>query len=155
MKTHTDELPDKIDAKESDYLYLKASKINGAGNGLYTSIQIYKNEVISLFKGEILSDAEAAKRVSNNEDGYFINMLDGTIMDSKHVKCFAKYANDAEGYMTLKFKNNSKISLDEDNNVCLIATRNIKISEEIFCGYGKPYWKKFRLISVPTSNIEN
>jgi hypothetical protein len=135
--------PDKIDAKEADYLYLKASEILGAGNGLFTSIQIYKNEVISLFKGEILSLAESALRAKNKKDGYFINMLDGTIMDSMDVKCFAKYANDAEGYASISCKNNAVIALDEDDRVCLVALRNIRVGEEIFCSYGKKYWKNF------------
>ena len=77
-------------------------------------------------------------------DGYFISMLNGSIMDSHHVKCYAKYANDAEGMAVLKFKNNSKIALDEDDNVCLVALRNITSGEEIFCGYGKPYWVNFK-----------
>ena len=55
MNNPTFEIPDNIDAKEADYLYLKSSGILGAGNGLFTSIKIYKNEVISLFKGDILS----------------------------------------------------------------------------------------------------
>lgn len=143
MNDHANEIPDVIDAKESEYLYLKVSKIAGSGMGLYTSIRIYRNEVISLFKGEILTEPEAALRAKNKMDGYFINMLDGTIMDSKNVKCFAKYANDAERYVTVKPKNNSKISLNEDEKVCLVALRNINIGEEIFCGYGKKYWKKF------------
>jgi SET domain-containing protein len=144
MKTYVDELPDKIDARESDYLYLNPSKLDNAGDGLFTSIRLYKNEIISLFKGEILSDQEAFLRAKNKLDGYFINMLDGTIMDSKNTHCFAKYANDAEGLAILKFKNNSKISLTEQNEVCLVALRTIKVSEEIFCSYGKPYWKKFK-----------
>jgi hypothetical protein len=143
MKT-IEELPDKIDAKESEYLYLKSSSIIGAGKGLYTSIPIYKNEVISLFKGEIISNKEALTRATFKLDGYFISMLDGTIMDSMQTHCFAKYANDSEGFKRTGFKNNSKISIDEDNKVCLIATRNIKKSEEIFCGYGKAYWKNFK-----------
>ncbi len=143
MSKHTNELPDRIDAKEADYLYLKPSGIIGAGNGLFTSIQIYENEVISLFKGEILSNKEAALRAKQHMDGYFINMLDGTIMDSMHVKCFAKYANDAEAYRKRLFKNNSKISLNEQDQVCLVALRDIKVSEEIFCGYGKKYWQNF------------
>ena len=144
MNNPTFEIPDNIDAKEADYLYLKSSGILGAGNGLYTSIKIYKNEVISLFKGDILSDKEAKQRANKNLDGYFISMLNGSIMDSNHVKCFAKYANDAEGMAILKFKNNSKISLNEDNNVCLVALRNIASGEEIFCGYGKKYWINFK-----------
>jgi SET domain-containing protein len=131
-----------IEASESDYLYTALSQLPNSGNGLFTAISIYKDEVISLFKGEILTELQAKLRAKQGNDNYFINMLDGSIMDSMHVKCFAKYANDAKGFSKSKFKNCAKISLDEDDNVCIIATRNIKMGEEIFCGYGKKYWMK-------------
>lgn len=137
------ESPDKIDAKESDYLYIKESQIPDAGKGLFTSILIYKNEIISVFKGEILSVEETEIRAKNGMDRYFINMLDGTIMDSMRVKCFAKYANDSKGLVKTNFKINSTITLDDDNNVCLVAIRDINIEEEIFCSYGNKYWRKF------------
>lgn len=132
----------QIEAVENDYLYIKTSQIPNAGNGLFTAITIYKDEIITLFKGEILSNEESEKRAQINADRYFINMLDGSIMDSMHTECFAKYANDTEGISTTQFKNNSKIALDDNDNVCIIATKNIKSGEEIFCGYGKKYWKK-------------
>ena len=131
-----------IDAKEEDYLYIQKSQIENSGNGLFTAIEIYKEEIISVFKGRILTNNEAASIVLLNNDKYFINLLDGTILDSNTVDCFAKYANDSNGFIKSKYKNNSKISLDEANNVCLIATKNIKSNEEIFCSYGKRYWKK-------------
>jgi hypothetical protein len=131
-----------IDAKEEDYLYIQKSQIENSGNGLFTAIEIYKEEIISIFKGKIITNTEAESIVKLNEDKYFINLLDGTILDSNTVDCFAKYANDSNGFIKSKYKNNSKISLDEDNNVCLIATKNIKSNEEIFCSYGKRYWKK-------------
>jgi uncharacterized protein len=132
----------QIEALEDDYLYIKTSQIANAGNGLFTAIKIYKEEIIALFKGEIISDTEAKLRASNGNDKYFINMLDGSIMDSMPTDCFAKFANDAEGLSLLNFKNNAKIALDENNNVCIIALKNIKPEEEIFCNYGKKYWKK-------------
>lgn len=131
-----------IDANEADYLYIQKSQIENSGNGLFTAIEIYKEEIISVFKGKILTNIEAESIVKLNEDKYFINLLDGTILDSNTVDCFAKYANDSNGFTKSKYKNNSKISLDEANNVCLIATKNIKSNEEIFCSYGKKYWKK-------------
>lgn len=134
----------KIEAPESDYLYIQDSLIPNAGKGLFTAIDIYPNEIISLFKGEILTNEEAQKRVSEGNDRYFINMLDDSILDSMNVDCFAKYANDAEAFSKLEFKNNSKITLDDDNNVCIIATKKIKSGEEIFCSYGVKYWKKHR-----------
>ena len=134
----------KIEAPESDYLYIQDSQIANAGKGLFTAIDIYPNEIISLFKGEILTDNEAQKRVSEGKDRYFINMLDGSILDSMNVDCFAKYANDAEAFSKLEFKNNSKITLDEDDNVCIVATKKIKSQQEIFCSYGVKYWKKHK-----------
>ena len=138
---------DRIDAKESDYLYINSSQIPFAGKGLFVSIPIFKHEVIAFFKGEQLSSAEAARRAKRGEDGYFINCLDGTILDSMHVRCFAKYANDPEasgpGFKKTTFKTNADISLDDDERICLIATRNLKAGEEVFCSYGKKYWLNF------------
>lgn len=131
-----------IEAEESDYLYFQTSQIENAGNGLYTAIDIYENEIISLFKGEVITDKEAAKRVLLKEDKYYINLLDGSIMDSMHTDCFAKYANDAEGTANGLFKNNALITLDDDDNVCIAATKAISSGEEIFCSYGKSYWNK-------------
>lgn len=138
--------PDRIDARESDYLYIAKSQIPNAGNGLYTAIPIYKNEIISIFRGEILSYHEANKRARKGNDKYFINMLNGSTMDSMHVRCFAKFANDAEGSIKTNFKLNSVISLDDNDNVCIIAKKDIKAGEEVFCSYGKKYWKKFNSI---------
>lgn len=134
--------PNSIETPEEDYLYIDISQLPNSGQGLYTAIPIYKDEIISYFKGEILSAAEAKSRADRKIDQYFINLLDGTIMDSKNTHCFAKYANDAQGFSKSDFKNNAKIGLDDNDWVCLIATKNIKAGEEIFCGYGKKYWER-------------
>lgn len=133
---------DSIEAKESEYLYCKDSQLPNAGQGLYTAVQLYKEETIAIFRGEILTDRQAASRVSKDEDRYFISMLDGKTLDSMHTDCYAKYANDVKGSSSSNFKNNAKIVQDEKKNICLIATRNILPNEEIFCGYGHRYWKK-------------
>jgi SET domain-containing protein len=136
----------KIQAEESDYLYIQTSQLPNSGKGLFTAIDIYKDEIISIFKGEILSDIQADLRAKNNANQYFMNLHNGSILDCKNTDCFAKYANDASGFSIPKFrdnfKNNAKITLDENNNVCLIAIRKIKSKDEIFCDYGKRYWKK-------------
>lgn len=140
-------MPDPIDAKESDYLYIAASQIPSAGKGLFSSILIFKDEVISYFKGEYLTSKEAVRRAKRKEDGYFINCLDGSILDSMHTNCFAKYANDPGASLTnmpkARFKTNAVISLDDEEKICLIAIRTIKAGEEVFCSYGKKYWQNF------------
>ena len=133
---------DTIQALESDYLYVATSQLPNSGKGLFTAITIYKDEIISEFKGEIVSDVEAEIRMKNGTDQYFMNLLNGSILDCRNTDCFAKYANDANGFSKSAFKNNAKITLDENQNVCLIAIRKLKSGEEIFCDYGKKYWKK-------------
>jgi uncharacterized protein len=132
----------KINAPESDYLYVQRSQLPHSGNGLFTSLPIYKDEIIAIFKGKVLNEIQAKAIADKGLDAYFINLLDGSIMDSRTVKCFAKYANDVLGSLHSGFKNNAKIALNEAGKVCLIATRKIKVEEEIFCSYGKRYWKK-------------
>ena len=90
--------PNKIQAEESDYLYIHTSQLPNSGKGLFTAITIFKEEIISLFKGEVLSDVEAEMRAKNKADQYFMNLLDGSILDCKNTDCFAKYANDASGF---------------------------------------------------------
>jgi uncharacterized protein len=137
--------PNSIDAPEKKYLFIQPSLIPLSGNGLFTAIKIYKDEIICCFKGEALTPLQAVLRAKKGNDGYFINMLDGTILDSKKTNCFAKYANDAQGFSKTNFLNNAKIALDENERVCLIATKNINEGLEIFCGYGKAYWAKHKI----------
>ena len=115
----------KIEAQEEDYLYVKSSQLSNSGNGLYTAITIYKEEIIALFKGEILSDTESEKRAKQDHNGYFMNLPNGRILDCRLTEGFAKYANDASGFSTSEFKNNAKITLDDNQNVCLIALKKI------------------------------
>jgi hypothetical protein len=144
LKKYSNIITYEIETEEQNYLHIKDSQIQGSGKGLYTMIPIYKDEVISIFKGEILSIEESLFRSEIGQDGYFINMPDGTIMDSNKIECFAKYANDAEGFLKSNLKINSKIALSEKGNVCIVAKRKILAGEEIFCCYGKNYWKKFQ-----------
>ena len=130
---------------ESDFLYLQVSNIPNAGTGLFTAIKIYKDEVVSIYKGEIITNKEAHSRAASGDDQYFIDISPARILDCKPVEGFAKYANDAKGREGDDFKNNTKITFKNRKQVCLIATRNIKAGEEILCSYGKEYWKKHGL----------
>jgi uncharacterized protein len=142
FKKYANTTTHKIAAREPDYLYTRESQIPGAGSGLFTAIPVYRHEVIAIFKGKILSDQEAALKAAKGKDAYFINMPDGTILDAIKKNSFAKYANDAAGLVKSAFRNNSKITLNEDGHVCVVASRKIKAGEEIFCSYGVNYWKK-------------
>ena len=76
-----------IDAKEEDYLYIHKSQIENSGNGLFTAIEIYKEEIISIFKGKIITNTDAESIVKLNEDKYLINLPDHTILRVMSVDC--------------------------------------------------------------------
>lgn len=133
----------KIDAVESDYLYIETSQIPNSGNGLFTAIDIYKDEMIAVFTGDFLYEFQALECSEKANDRYFIMMPDGLTLDSMNSDCFAKYANDASVNSETTLKNNAKIAFDDDGQVGLIASRKIKSGEEIFCSYGKVYWNKW------------
>jgi hypothetical protein len=137
---------DTIELPEKEYLYVKASNIPNAGNGLFTAIQIEDGEIIAVFKGELLNAKEALIRATLHHDDYFMNLPSGKTLDCKNKNCFAKYANDASGSKS-KFKNNALISMDERNRVVLVAKTAIEAGDEIFTAYGKAYWstRKHRL----------
>lgn len=129
---------DRIDSDESDYLYIATSQIPNSGRGLFTAIDIEKDEVISKFIGETLTDEQVSNRTDSVDDDYFMNLPNGDILDCKRTECFAKYANDAEGSDT-GFSNNCIITMVDDD-VVLVATRDINSGEEIFAEYGDNYW---------------
>ncbi len=131
---------ENIDAPETDYLFVKQSQIQNASNGLFTAINIFKDEIIAIYTGEILTNKEANLRAANGNNLYFMSMLNGKILDCMNSNCFAKYANDAGGFNSNKFKNNAKITINQKQQICLVAKQKIKAGEEVFCSYGKYYW---------------
>lgn len=134
--------PDGIQAEEADYLYTGPSRLAGAGQGLFTAITLFKEEVIALFHGERLSAKSANDRAGQGMDRYFMELPDGTVLDAMPVAGFAKFANDALGGPDLDLRNNAVIALDDSGRVCLRATRRIPAGEEVMCGYGKRYWER-------------
>lgn len=134
--------PDGIASPEADYLYTAPSGLVGAGQGLFTAIPLYKDEVIAVFHGERLSTEEARVRAALGLDRYFMELPEGTTLDAMEAEGFAKFANDAKGSASTSLRNNAKIALDDDGQVCLRATRRIREGEEVLCGYGKRYWQR-------------
>jgi SET domain-containing protein len=140
MCIFSNNFPDLIDVEEVEYLYIDTSLIIGAGKGLFTAITIHKNEIISIYKGELLQEKSANRRIELRQNDFFMNLPNGKILDAKNTDCFAKYANDAKGMQSSSYKNNALITVNHKNQICLVAKVNIKAGSEIFCSYGKAYW---------------
>lgn len=132
-----------IDAPEWDYLYTSPSHIPGAGLGLFTAISIYAGEHIARYTGRVLTDAVSDQLIAEGKDDYFLLLPDGRILDAGgDTKCAAAYANDAAGPVRIGRRNNACFDAVTQTHIVLLATRNIKAGEEIFCTYGARYWKK-------------
>lgn len=121
------------------FLWVKPSRLSGAGKGLFTRIDIPKGTRIVEYKG-ILKPWSEVKHL-DGFNGYLLRINKNIAIDaltSEHL--IGRYANDAQGFAKIRgVKNNSEYVTDGLS--CYIeATRNIKAGEEIFVGYGKEYW---------------
>jgi uncharacterized protein len=126
-------------------LLVKKSKIPGAGKGLFTTKPYKKDDKIIEYRGEIIGWGEYNKRVARNEDGYLFYFNRNKCVDAFHTPQYkARFANDAAGIVRIKgLRNNSHYEIHDDK-CYIVAARDIKAGEEIFCDYTKDYWKCVR-----------
>ncbi len=124
------------------YLVVKESTIPESGKGLFTKKFIPRGTRIVEYKGKI-TDWKSVKHDSDN--GYIYSVNDGHVIDaSKHVKAFARYANDARGISRVKGITNNCNYVNDGLKVYIEAIKDIPAGSEIFVGYGKEYWDVIR-----------
>ncbi len=126
-------------------LLVKKSKLPGAGKGLYTTKPYKKDDKVIEYRGEIIGWTEYNKRVARNEDGYLFYFNRNKCVDAFNTPQYkARFANDAAGMVRIKgIRNNSHYEIHDDK-CYIVAARDIKAREEIFCDYTKDYWKCVR-----------
>ena len=126
-------------------LLVKKSKLPGAGKGLFTTKPYKKDDKIIEYRGEIIGWSEYNARVARNEDGYLFYFNRNKCVDAFHTPQYkARFANDAAGLVKIKgLRNNSHYEIHKDK-CYIVAARDIKAGEEIFCDYTKDYWKCVR-----------
>jgi len=116
---------------------IAASTITGAGYGLYALEEIRKDEYVSSYTGELISDSEAERRgtlYDSKEHSYIFSLtpeqsLDATILGNK-----LRYANHrAKGEENCYARN---VRVQGNTVVILLAKRDIKYGEELFFDYG-------------------
>ena len=74
------------------------------GLGLFIRKRLLKNQAVTKFVGEIITEVEYKKRYDRGRHGYAIRVRDGCILDcfkfAKKLLCFASYANSPYNVMT-------------------------------------------------------
>lgn len=121
------------------HLFIEASSIPGAGQGLFTNVFIPKGTRIIEYTGKVTNWENADHQDGLNAYIYFVN--DDHVIDAaKRKKSLARYANDARGMKKIKGIVNNAEYVEEGNRVFIDATKNIEAGSEILVGYGKEYW---------------
>lgn len=136
---------DSIFANSFMALLVKRSRIPGAGKGLFTTKAIKKDTQIIEYRGETIGWKDYNERVKQNKDGYLFYFNRNHCVDAYNTPQYkARYANDAMGITRVKgLRNNSHYEIDGDK-CFIVAARDIKAGEEIFCDYTRDYWKVIR-----------
>jgi len=126
-------------------LLVKRSRIPGAGKGLFTTKAIKKDTKIIEYRGETIGWKDYNERVKQHKDGYLFYFNRNHCVDAYSTPQYkARYANDAMGLTRVKgLRNNSHYEI-EDDKCYIVAARDIKAGEEIFCDYTRDYWKVIR-----------
>lgn len=126
------------------HLFVKKSKLPGAGRGLFTKVPIKKGTRIVEYKGEILTWKEVEK-MPDYRNGYVFYFSLKYVIDAwKTKKSVAHFANDAMGVIRIQgVKNNAEY--DTEGRRCyIVATKDIPAKSEILVSYGAEYWRAIR-----------
>jgi SET domain-containing protein len=120
-------------------LYVKKSTLPGTGKGLFTRTPVSKGQIIIEYKGLITTFKKIQDNTAINPYVYYVNR--NHVIDAMPFPdSLGRYANDAEGIVTMAgYKNNSKFIV-VNKKVFFEAVMDILPGAEIFVSYGKNYW---------------
>lgn len=125
-------------------LTIKESSIPGAGKGLFTEEDIPKGALIVEYWGDTLSMKEIRERYGENiQDAPYIYFISyKKCIDAMYnLEAWARYANDAEGFVVIEGMKNNAIFTNKRGVPYIESTKKIKAGSEILVSYGGDYWK--------------
>lgn len=126
----------------ADKLQIKKSTLEGAGKGLFTTVDIPKGARIVEYKGEVMTWKEASKDVDN---GYIFFISNQRVINAKdNEEELGRYANDASGLSRVKGITNNAEYVIEKGKAYIDAMKAIPKGGEIFVSYSKEYWDVIR-----------
>lgn len=121
-------------------LIIKKSTIPNSGKGLFTKKFIPKGTHIVEYKGRISTWADVKDEDGKNAYIFYVNR--NHVIDGKpYKKAFARYANDARGFVKVKGLNNNCDYVVDGKKAYIESKKDIPAGSEIFVDYGADYWK--------------
>ena len=123
-------------------LRIKRSLIPGAGKGVFTKVDIDKDEIITEFTGEKVSHTMGVARFILKQSHSILYLNNTYSLDSYADKdCLATFINDAKGLKRIPYKRNNVLLVRERGRLFVIAKRKITAGEELYMSYGSGYWR--------------
>jgi hypothetical protein len=117
-------------------LEVRASRIPGAGLGLFATTDIAAHSVICEYTGSELTLVEVAFL----EDSTYLMGAFGLTchVDAReHPHVLSRYINDGG---SAEIQNTRFVKMPSRRRACVLATRAIRTGEEIYASYGTCYW---------------
>ncbi|MBK5277312.1 MAG: SET domain-containing protein [Bacteroidia bacterium] len=126
-------------------LQINKSQLPGAGQGLFTKIDIQKGTRIVEYKGRLHRWKDIKHEDGHN--GYLLYINPNAVINALGTaKLIGRYANDANGIIRIEGLRNNSEYVTVGSRCFITATKNIKKGEEVFVKYGKEYWELVKKI---------
>jgi SET domain-containing protein len=127
-------------------LYLKKSKLPGAGKGLFTKVDIKRGDIVCEYEGEFVPWSVCEERSREGHEGYVFFITKNRCVDAYFTPwALGRYANDASGVGRVDgIRNNAQYEIKTrggEKRVFIVATRKINANNEVLVSYGNDYWK--------------
>ena len=121
-------------------VYSKKSTLPGTGKGLFTRTPVSKGSIIIEYKGLITTFKKIQDNPAINPYVYYVNR--NHVIDAMPFPdSLGRYANDADGLVTMAGCSNNAKFVVVKKKVFFEALRDILPGAEIFVSYGKDYWE--------------
>lgn len=121
-------------------LEVRRSTIQKAGQGLFTTRNFRRGELLCVYRGDKVSLMQAIKRRKNGTHGDYVMAgfgLNWRIDAEKHPHVLARYINDNfdQSRLNIKF-----VKLKSLFVALCITTCDVPAGSELFASYGRGYW---------------
>jgi len=130
-------------------IFVKRSRIPGAGLGLFAKKPIRKGACIVEYKGRLEKWRDVKHQDGYN--GYLLRVNARWAINAlPYKKALGRFANDAKGISRHRELSNNSEYLLEGKRCYIFATRDIAAGEEILVSYGRAYWDLIKKIAKVT-----
>eukprot|EP00756_Hemistasia_phaeocysticola_P029632 Hpha_TRINITY_DN16242_c0_g3::TRINITY_DN16242_c0_g3_i1::g.12823::m.12823 len=120
-------------------LRVQASRIEGAGQGLFAATNIAQGTLLCVYSGTRRSLKETADATAAKQSDYIMGFgLRDHVDAGPHLDVLARYVNDT---FTPGGHNAEFFKVKSDLRAMLVASRDIAEGEEVYAKYGESYWR--------------